>query len=170
MPFCLKILFKHMECPYAFDFIERDWKQILADYNFTGFEQFPFFKDYVRLLKAQKSNVDKENMIRIAVSTNDGINIFPKMLGMAKEIFIYETKNGTQFKLIEKRNNPFAEKMQHLKTLDVYDLINDCSVIISAHIGKKGVKRLQERGMKLFFLNGSIQEALIEVKKRYSIS
>jgi len=166
MPFCLKILFKHMECPYAFDFIERDWKQILADYNFTGFEQFLFFKDYVRLLKVQKSNVDKENMIRIAVPTNDGINIFPKMLGMAKEIFIYETKNGTQFKLVEKRNNPFAEKMQHLKTLDVYDLINDCSVIISVHIGKKGVKRLQEKGMKLFFLNGSIQEALIEVKKK----
>ena len=60
--------------------------------------------------------------------------------------------------------------MRHLKTLDVYDLINDCSVIISAHIGKKGVKRLQERGMKLFFLNGSIQEALIEAKKKYSIS
>jgi predicted Fe-Mo cluster-binding NifX family protein len=56
--------------------------------------------------------------------------------------------------------------MQHLKTLDVYDLIKDCSVIIPAHIGKKGVKRLQERGMKLFFLNGSIQKALIEAKKR----
>jgi len=166
MPLYLRILFKGIECPYAFDFIERDWKQILADYNFTGFEQYLFFKGYVRLLKAEKSDVNKENMIRIAIPTNDGINIFPKMLGMAKEIFIYETKNGTQFKLIEKRNNPFAEKMQHLKTLDVYDLINDCSVIISAHIGKKGVKRLQERGMKLFFLNGSIQEALIEVKKK----
>jgi len=35
--------------------------------------------------------------------------------------------------------------MQHLKTLDVYDLIDDCSIIISARIGKKGITRLQER-------------------------
>jgi ubiquinone/menaquinone biosynthesis C-methylase UbiE len=54
MPFSLKILFKSIECPYAFDFIEKDWKQILADYGFTGFEQYFFFKDYVRLLKAKK--------------------------------------------------------------------------------------------------------------------
>jgi len=87
------------------------------------------------------------------------------MLGMAKYMFIYEIENGDRFKLVEKRNNPYANTMQHLKTLDVYDLIDDCSDIISAHIGKKGVKRLKERGMKLFFLKGNIEEALIEVKK-----
>jgi len=42
---------------------------------------------------------------RIAIPTNDGINIFPGMLGMAREMFIYEIKNGTQFRLIEKRKN-----------------------------------------------------------------
>jgi len=103
--------------------------------------------------------------VKIAIPTNDGINIFPKMLGMAKYMFIYEIENGDRFKLVEKRNNPYANTMQHLKTLDVYDLIDDCSDIISAHIGKKGVKRLKERGMKLFFLKGNIEEALIEVKK-----
>jgi len=53
-PFHLKVPFKLIECPYAFDFIERDWKQILANHNFSGFEEFFFFKDYVRLLKAKK--------------------------------------------------------------------------------------------------------------------
>lgn len=53
-PFYLKVPFKLIECPYAFDFIERDWKQILANHNFSGFEEFFFFKDYVRLLKAKK--------------------------------------------------------------------------------------------------------------------
>ena len=85
------------------------------------------------------------------------------MLGMAKFLFIYEIENGENFKLIEKRKNPCAVTMQHLKTLDVYDLINDCSIIISAHIGKKGITRLQERGMKLFFEKGNIQKALIVV-------
>ena len=53
-PFYLKIPFKLIECPYAFDFIERDWKQILANYNFGGFEEYFFFKNSVRLLKAKK--------------------------------------------------------------------------------------------------------------------
>jgi demethylmenaquinone methyltransferase/2-methoxy-6-polyprenyl-1,4-benzoquinol methylase len=160
MPLLHRLIFKNIECKYAFDFIERDWKQILASYHFSGFEEFFFFKDYVRLLKAKKLHVRKENRIRIAIPTNDGINIFPKMLGMAKEIFIFEIEKGTQFKLIEKRNNPFAETMQHLKTLDVYDLIDDCTIIISAHIGKNGITRLQERGIKLFFRKGNIQGAV----------
>jgi len=105
--------------------------------------------------------VNEQKHMKIAVPTNDEINIFPKMLGMAKYLFIYEIENGKDFKLVEKRKNPFADTMQHLKTLDVYELINDCSIIISAHIGKKGITRLQERGMKLFFEKGNIQEALI---------
>lgn len=124
-----------------------------------------FFKNYVRLLKAKKLDVNKEDRVRIAIPTNDGINIFPKMLGMAKYMFIYEIENGGQFRLIEKRTNPYESTMQHLKTLDVYGLINDCSIIISAHIGKKGITRLQERGMELFIRKGNIQKALDEIIK-----
>jgi len=167
LPFYLRLPFKMLECPYAFDFIKRDWKQILESNNFAGFEEFFFFKNYVRLLKAKKCHSNKEDRVRVAIPTNDEINIFPKMLGMAKYMFIYEMENGAKFRLIEKRNNPFAETMQHLKTLDVYELINDCSVIISAHIGKKGITRLQERGMKIFFRKGNIQEVLIKVIEEF---
>jgi hypothetical protein len=59
-------------------------------------------------------------------------------------MFIYEIENGARFRLIEKRNNLFTNTMQHLKTLDVYELIRDCSIIISGNIGTKGIKRLQE--------------------------
>ena len=107
----------------------------------------------------------KRNSVKIAIPTNDGINIFPKMLGMAKEMFIYEIENGDHFKLVEKRSNPFAKTTQHLKTLDVYDLLDDCSIVISTLIGKKGIARLQERGMKLIFRNGNIQEAVADVSK-----
>jgi ubiquinone/menaquinone biosynthesis C-methylase UbiE len=54
MPFYLRIPFKSIECPYAFDFIERNWEQVLTGYNFDGFEHFLFLGDYVRLLKAKK--------------------------------------------------------------------------------------------------------------------
>lgn len=110
-------------------------------------------------------NGDRENRVRIAIPTDDGINIFRRMLGRARKMFIYEIENGMQFKLIEKRNNPFAGTMQHLKTLDVYELISDCDIIISGNIGKKGIKRLRERGMELFFKKGNIQEALIDFIK-----
>jgi len=84
----------------------------------------------------------------IAVPTNDEVTIFPKMLGMADKMFIYEL-NGEKPKLLEKRNNPYAKTQQHLKTLDVYDLLHDCAIIISAHIGKKGISTpWKKRGVK----------------------
>jgi ubiquinone/menaquinone biosynthesis C-methylase UbiE len=54
MPFYLRIAFKLIECTYAFDFIKRDWKRILGAHDFGDFEEFFFFKDYVRLLAAKK--------------------------------------------------------------------------------------------------------------------
>ena len=54
MPPLYRFIFKNIECKYAFDFIERDWKKILESNNFTGFEEFFFFKNYVRLLKTKK--------------------------------------------------------------------------------------------------------------------
>ena len=57
MPPLYRFIFKSSECKYAFDFIEKDWKQVLADYHFSGFEELFFFKDYVRLLKAKKNDL-----------------------------------------------------------------------------------------------------------------
>ena len=54
MPFYLKIPFKFAECPYAFDFIENDWKKILVGEGFSYFEEYLFFNKYIRLLKAKK--------------------------------------------------------------------------------------------------------------------
>ncbi len=56
MPSLYRFVFKKVECKYAFDFIARDWKQILNSYQFTEFEEIFFLKKYIRLLKAKKSN------------------------------------------------------------------------------------------------------------------
>jgi len=56
LPFYLRLPFKILECPYAFDFIKKDWKRILADAGFTDFEEYFFFHRFVRLLKAVKPN------------------------------------------------------------------------------------------------------------------
>jgi ubiquinone/menaquinone biosynthesis C-methylase UbiE len=55
MPSVYRFIFKKIECKYAFDFIEKDWKQILKNYKFNVFEEFFFFRNYIRLLKAKKS-------------------------------------------------------------------------------------------------------------------
>lgn len=54
MPFHHRIIFKKIECKYAFDFIKRDWKNILEEYGFDNFKENFYFKKYVRLLKAEK--------------------------------------------------------------------------------------------------------------------
>ncbi|NPA37784.1 MAG: class I SAM-dependent methyltransferase [Chlorobi bacterium] len=54
MPALYRFIFKKVECVYAFDFIKRDWKEILSGYGFGGFEEHHYMKKYVRLLKAVK--------------------------------------------------------------------------------------------------------------------
>lgn len=44
--------------------------------------------------------------------------------------------------------------------MDVYDVLRDCNVVISAFIGKRGTERLRLRSIKMFFARGNIEEAL----------
>jgi ubiquinone/menaquinone biosynthesis C-methylase UbiE len=55
MPFYLRIAFRLVECPYAFDFVEKDWKKILFLQGFGNFAEHRFFGGYVRLLKGVKA-------------------------------------------------------------------------------------------------------------------
>jgi demethylmenaquinone methyltransferase/2-methoxy-6-polyprenyl-1,4-benzoquinol methylase len=54
MPFHHRIVFKRVECKYAFDFIKRDWKAILKEHGFDEFNEHFYLKKYVRLLQAIK--------------------------------------------------------------------------------------------------------------------
>ena len=55
MPFYFRIPFLAIECPYAFDFIERDWKKILEKTGFNNFIEKLYLKSYVRLLAGRKT-------------------------------------------------------------------------------------------------------------------
>ena len=54
MPAFHRILFKLIECEYAFDHIERNWKNILENHGFGGFKEHFWLKNYIRLLEASK--------------------------------------------------------------------------------------------------------------------
>lgn len=55
IPIYLKIPFKLIECPYAFDFIQKDLQKILNREGFSCFERHLFLGGYIRLLKAVKT-------------------------------------------------------------------------------------------------------------------
>ncbi|MGW8316623.1 MAG: class I SAM-dependent methyltransferase [Bacteroidales bacterium] len=54
MPAHHRFIFKTVECKYAFDYIERDWKSILKSYGFNNFSERFYFRSYARLLMAVK--------------------------------------------------------------------------------------------------------------------
>jgi demethylmenaquinone methyltransferase/2-methoxy-6-polyprenyl-1,4-benzoquinol methylase len=54
MPWHHRFIFKTVECVYAFDFIDRDWKSILKEHGFTDFGESFYFRNYARLLTAFK--------------------------------------------------------------------------------------------------------------------
>jgi ubiquinone/menaquinone biosynthesis C-methylase UbiE len=54
IPFYLNITFRLMECSYAFNYIEKDWKKILSLHGFDDFQEHLFFNNYIRLLKGVK--------------------------------------------------------------------------------------------------------------------
>ena len=55
MPKLHKKIFTTIECKYAFEFVERDWKEILSENGFTDFKEKFWIKKYVRLLTAYKN-------------------------------------------------------------------------------------------------------------------
>ena len=54
MPLHHRAIFKTVECKYAFDYIERNWKSILKEKGFKEFTEHFYVKKYMRLLKAIK--------------------------------------------------------------------------------------------------------------------
>jgi len=53
MPILHRLIFKKIECPYAFDYIRRDWKHILEEHGFEADAEHFYVKKYVRLLKVK---------------------------------------------------------------------------------------------------------------------
>jgi len=53
-PFYFRIPFKIIECKYAFEYVERDWKKILSEFSFNEFREKLFLGKHIRLLKAKK--------------------------------------------------------------------------------------------------------------------
>ncbi len=123
----------------------------------------------LRLMRLE--NFREENLLlaradkfRVAVASDDGLEVFPRMFGRAGYFFIYEVRNGSPV-FLEKRTNIHRDNFQHLKTYDVYRLVEDCNTIITGRIGKKGEERLSSLGVKIIKFKGKVEESLKILKE-----
>lgn len=53
-PLYFRIPFKIIECRYAFEYVERDWKRIMAEFGFVDFMEQLFLRNHLRLLTARR--------------------------------------------------------------------------------------------------------------------
>jgi len=53
-PLYFRIPFKIVECKYAFEYVERGWKQILSEFGFGDFQEQLYLGKHIRLLKIKK--------------------------------------------------------------------------------------------------------------------
>lgn len=100
-----------------------------------------------------------------AAVEDDGRTICPKMFGMAPGFAVYAFVPGEGFQFLEIRANPYQKTLQRGKTFDVYELVSDCQALLAGHIGKKGIPRLRDRGVQLFFGSGDVNTHLQEIEK-----
>jgi len=54
LPFYLRLPFKIAECRYAYDYLERDWQEILEDFGFTFLKNHEYFHGFARLMEVEK--------------------------------------------------------------------------------------------------------------------
>lgn len=54
LPFYLNIPFRVAECEYAYDYLDRDWEEILKQYSFAVVGRYKYLGGFTRLLIAEK--------------------------------------------------------------------------------------------------------------------
>lgn len=54
LPLYMRIPFKMAECEYAYDYIARDWKEILEQFGFEEIETHQYLGGFTRLMTAKK--------------------------------------------------------------------------------------------------------------------
>jgi len=58
LPAYVRLPFKVAECKYAFDYISRDWEEILREFGFEITQRSEYFDGFARLLEATKRRED----------------------------------------------------------------------------------------------------------------
>ncbi len=134
-------------------------------------EELRRMAEHAGLKVIRLENYGEENLLlassrtyRVAVASDDGQTVFPRMFGRASYFFLYQVRDG-EVSFLEKRRNIHRDNFQHLKTYDVYRLVDDCNTIITGNIGRKGEARLSSLAVDIIKFQGKIEEALERLRE-----
>jgi nitrogen fixation protein NifB len=94
----------------------------------------------------------------IAVASEEGL-LINKHLGQADELYIYKIENR-EITFIEKRKTP-APGMGDERWDKLCTLLSDCHTLLVSGIGPRPFHSLTNRNVKVFSLEGLIEEALV---------
>jgi len=87
---------------------------------------------------------------RIAIGTNDKVNLSNKHFGMSKYFIIYDVDDNDNYIKIEERENPYSEdNHKHADTDEIMGVLSDCQVFIGKAMGKESQKRIKEEWNKI---------------------
>lgn len=89
-------------------------------------------------------------MKRIAVGTDDKVNLCDKHFGMSRYFIIYNVDENDNYIRIEERENPyFGDKHKHAETEEIMNVLSDCQVLIGKSMGKESQKKIKEEWGKI---------------------
>jgi len=81
--------------------------------------------------------------IRIALGSEDGVNIYPSHLGMADRFYIYDLLGNGDYRFIEKRVNLSPQEREHAdpeKRKAVTEILKDCDIFVGRRLSPNFVK------------------------------
>jgi nitrogenase molybdenum-iron protein NifN len=115
-------------------------------------------------LSIPKEEEKEESKLRFAIATKTGLNV-DLHFGHAEEFHIYDYING-EAKFIEKRQvakycNGASECDEHEdKFNSIFKTIDDCQVVLAMRAGDEPIRKLDNKGIKLFKMYENIQKGI----------
>ena len=110
-------------------------------------------------------------MLKIAVATSDGVTI-DVHFGQATSFHIFDVAEDGTYQLLEQRQilPRTSEKTtgEHPANATIEQL-TDVDVILVHRIGDGPIRDLEERGIRAFALNGSLDRALTAYGRRHKL-
>jgi nitrogen fixation protein NifB len=104
---------------------------------------------------------ESKNSVRVAVTSYEGV-LVNQHLGMANSILIFDA-DGAGGRLVDRRQAPRGSGDQRWEDLSA--VLSDCSALLTSSIGQRPVEVLSAKGLKIYEVEGLIEDALIAISE-----
>jgi nitrogen fixation protein NifB len=110
-----------------------------------------------------ETSLEKQSKVnlRVAVTSYEGV-LINQHLGMASSILIFDA-DGAGGRLVDRRQAPRGSGDQRWEDLSA--VLSDCSALLTSSIGQRPDEVLSSRGLKIYEVEGLIEDALIAISE-----